>query len=189
MVISRVASCCCSGSRPCDFKRLRYHRRNTRATSKTNAMPATPPTTPPTTCCCVGVSPGPEEPPELEEELAEAAELVDEPVAAAPPCGPLLLEAADPPEAKLVSAGPVDPNTAVLESRPVDRVLVTSVLRWPVEVSEIELNMVVVGDRTKVPLVYENCRVDVAVTVTVGSELVMVLLLLVADDSAVRTVA
>jgi hypothetical protein len=56
-------------------------------------------------------------------------------------------------------------------------------------VSEIELNMVVVGDRTKVPLVYENCRVDVAVTVTVGSELVIVLLLLVADDNAVRTVA
>jgi hypothetical protein len=92
-------------------------------------MPATPPTTPPTTCCCVGVSPGPEEPAELEEELAEVAELVDEPVAAAPPCDPLLLEAADPPEAKLVSAGPVDPNTAVLESRPVDRVLVTRVLR------------------------------------------------------------
>ena len=129
------------------------------------------------------------EPVELEEELAEVDELVSEPVAAAPPCGPLLLEAADPAEAKLVSAGPVDPNTAVLETRPVDRVLVTRVLRWPVEVSGLELNKVVAGDRTKVPLVYENCRVDVAVTVMVDSELVIVLLLLVAEDRAVRAVA
>jgi hypothetical protein len=43
---------------------------------------------------------------------------------------------------------------------------------------------------TNVPFVYEKSRVDVAVMVTVNSELVIVLLLLAADvDSAVRAVA
>lgn len=130
VVMSRVApGCCCSGSRPCDFRRLRYHRKNTRATSRMTAMPATPPTTPPTTCCCVGVRLEPDEPsPELEAELAEAADPVDEPDVATPPCCPLVLEAAEPPEEKLVSAGPEDPNTAVLEDRPEDRILVIRVL-------------------------------------------------------------
>ena len=53
---------------------------------------------------------------------------MDEPVAATPPCGPLVIEAAEPAEGKLVSADPEDPNTAVLEDRPVVRVLVTRVL-------------------------------------------------------------
>lgn len=128
VVVSRAASACCSGSLPCAFMRLRYHLRNTRATSSTTATPATPPITPPTTCCCAGVNAGPEEPPELEEELAEAAEPVDELVAAAPPCDSNVLEAAEPVVEKLVCAGPDDPNTAVSEERPCDEVLVTRVL-------------------------------------------------------------
>jgi hypothetical protein len=188
VVISRAASACCSGNRPCDFMRLRYHLRNTRATSSTTAIPATPPITPPTTCCCAGVNAVPEEPPELEDELAEAAEPVEELVAAAPPCGPNALEAAEPVGKKLVCAGPDDPKTAVLEERPCDEVLVTRVLSWPTEVAEIESGVAVAI--TKVPFVNEYSIVDVAVTVTVDSELVMVLLLPAADeDSALRAVA
>lgn len=113
---------------------------------------------------------------------------MDEPVAATPPCWPLVIEAAEPAEGKLVSADPEDPNTAVLEDRPVARVLVTRVLRWPVEVAEIE-SSVDVGDAiTKEPFVYEKFRVDVAVMVTVNSELMIVLLLAADEDTVVRAV-
>lgn len=47
----------------------------------------------------------------------------------------------------------------------------------------------VLGSRTNVPLVYARLRVDVAVTVTVDSELARVLLLPAADDDAVRALA
>lgn len=185
VLISRDGSGCCSGSRPCDFIRLRYHLRNTRATSRTTATPATPPTTPPTTCCCAGVKPGLDELLAVKEELAEAVEPVDEPDADAPACDEMVLEAAELIEKKLVCGGPDDPNTAVLEDRPEEEVLVTRVLLCLVEVAEIESDAVVPGAMMKVPFVKEYSKVDVAVIVIVDSELVMVLLLLAAVDAAV----
>lgn len=56
--------------------------------------------------------------------------------------------------------------------------------------AEIESGVDVADAITNVPFVYEKFRVDVAVMVTVNSELVIVLLLLAANaDSAVRAVA
>lgn len=181
--MSRMAPVCCSGSLPCDWRRRRYHRRMTRIIRSTRPMPATPPSTPPTTDCCVGERPGPAEPPpEPEEELAEAADPADELVAAAPPPPTyIVLDAVEPPDRKPVSADPAEPNTAVLEDWSEDLVLVCSVL-FDRELEVIKFEDV--DGMANVPLLYDTSRVEIAVTVTVDSWLVMVPL--VVESTVVR---